>query len=83
MEGDQRTWGQCTFRIESSAPLILAWRASMTSSHFSWRLQFAGITRQWSRKRKKRGRSSLDLSLIVTEIEGMGALEGRNGLFVI
>lgn len=54
----------------------------MTSSHFSWRLQFAGITRQWSRKRKKRGRSSLDLSLIVTEIEGMGALEGRNRLYI-
>lgn len=50
----------------------------MTSSHFSWRLLFAGITRQWSRKRKKRGRSSLDLSLIVVEIEGMGAL--RDGI---
>lgn len=54
----------------------------MTSSHFSWRLLFAGITRQWSRKRKKCGRSSLDLSLIVIEIEGMGALEGRNRLYI-
>lgn len=48
----------------------------MTSSHFSWRLLFAGITRQWSRERENRGRSSLDLSLIVTEIEGMGAVGG-------